>query len=186
MFGRFVSLSLLLIIAIPHQSFGDDIELAMRRKIVVGDGPFEIKDEGGVIGFIVATAGNSVTFKPCTGESFSLNRDKLLRTKNKCKDAPSPDENPLVANCGDAWDGWDKTKVVQAIKGDEPVGTTFFSTSDNEIFAQAMDPTQMAAAMDSVAQLKDCGQYTIGFDTQGKINLSIVQPMQAIRFDNQN
>lgn len=186
MFGRFVSFSLLVLLAVPHPSFGDDIELAGRRKIVVGDGPYEIKDESGVIGFVVATAGNFVTFKPCSGESFSLDRNKLLPTKNKCKNAPSPDENPLVVNCGNAWDGWDKTKVAQAIKGNEPVGTTFFTTSDNEIVAQAMDPTQMAAVIDSVAQLKDCGQYTIGFDKQGESNLRIIQPMQAIHLENQN
>jgi hypothetical protein len=186
MFGRFVSLSLIVLFAMPHPSFGDDVELAGRRKIIVGDGPYEIKDESGVIGFVVAIAGNSVTFKPCTGESFSLDRNKLLRTKNKCTNAPSPDENPLVANCGNAWNGWDKTKVAKAIRGDEPVGTTFVSNSENEIVAQAMDAAQMAAAIDSVAQLKDCGQYTIGFDKQGEINLRIIQPMQAIRLENQN
>lgn len=186
MFGRFVSLSFLMMIAMPHLSHSEDIELALKRKIVVGDGPFEIKDEGGVIGFIVATAGNTVTFKPCIGETFSLDREKLLRTKNKCKDAPSPDENPLVANCDDAWEGWDKAKVAQAIKGNDAVGTTFFENGENEVFAKAMDPGQMEAAFDGVAQLRDCGRYVIGIDTEGKINLSIVQPMQAIQFENQN
>ena len=178
------ALSAIMLIVMPHACFGEDIELAMRKKIVVGDGPFEIKDEGGVIGFVVAMQGNTVTFKPCVGETFSLASERLLRTKNKCKDAPSPDGNALVANCNDAWDGWDKTKIAATVKGTEPVGTTFLSASDYTVFAQEMSPDQVIAAFDGVAALKDCGRYTIGINADGKVNLSIIQSMQAIQFDN--
>ncbi len=178
------ALSVMMLIMMPHACFGENIELATRKKIVVGDGPFEIKDEGGVIGFIVAMQGNIVTFKPCIGDTFSLASERLLPTKNKCNDAPSPDGNALVANCNDAWDGWDKTKIAAAVKGTETVGTILLSAGDDKVVAQTMSPEQVIAAFDGVAELQDCGQYTIGINADGMINLSIIQSVQAIQFDN--
>lgn len=178
------ALSIIMLIVVPHACLGQDIELAMRKKIVVGDGPFEVKDEGGVIGFVVAMQGNIVTFKPCIGDTFSLASERLLPTKNKCKNAPSPDGNALVANCNDAWDGWNKTKVAAAVKGTETVGTILSSAGDDKVIAQAMNPEQVIAAFDGVAELQDCGQYTIGINADGKVNLSIIQSRQAIQFDN--
>lgn len=183
MIGRFVSLSILAITMTPHICFGETIDVATRKIIVVGDGPFEIKNESGVIGFVVAMQGRTVTFRPCVGETFSLDRERLVRTNNKCKDAPSTDQNPLVASCNDAWIGLDKAKVAEVIKGTEPVGTTFVSANDQSVLAQAMNPDQMMTAVDEVAQLKDCGQYTIGYDNEGRVNLSIIKPMQAIQLN---
>lgn len=182
--GRFVSLSILTMMMTPHACFGEDVELAARKIIVVGDGPFEIKNESGVIGFVVAMEGKTVTFRPCVGETFSLERERLVRTNNKCKDAPSTDQNPLVASCNDAWIDLDKTKVAEAIKGTEPVGTTFVSASDNSVHPKTMNTDEMMTAVRNVAHLRDCGRFTIGYDTEGKVNLNIIKPMQTIQLDN--
>ncbi|WP_210213498.1 hypothetical protein [Mesorhizobium sp. M4A.F.Ca.ET.090.04.2.1] len=159
----------------------DDWNVAVA--LVKSAGPYEVKGESGVIGFVVAWAGDVVTFKPCTGDSFSLDRKKLLFTKNKCADSPSSNENPLVASCNNALK-WDVQIVAEAVRDDGPIGKTFFKKAGAAPVTVVMaDPKQAAATVDAAYQLKDCGQYVVGFDKYGSAMVGLVPSIQAIQLD---
>ncbi|SDA97361.1 hypothetical protein [Mesorhizobium qingshengii] len=184
MFKRFVLTSGMLAQLMAVPTHAQDQVISLKNNLIVGDGPFEVKGESGVIGFVVARAGDLVTFKPCTGASFPLDRKQLLATKNKCENSPSTDEHPLIVKCGDALQGWDKVQIAQAVGSNVPIGTAFFQKEgETAIASVTLNPNQMASAIDSVDQFKDCGQFVVGFDKEGEAKVSLIPAMQAIQLD---
>ncbi|MBA1140247.1 hypothetical protein [Mesorhizobium neociceri] len=154
--------------------------------LVKSAGPYEIKGESGVIGMVVSRAGDTVVFKPCTGDSFELDRRRLISTNNKCADSPSTDENPLVASCDKALNGWNVALYTQAIKNDGPIGTTFFQKPGEMVLGSVvLDAKKMAATIDSASQLKDCGPAlgVVGFDKEGLAKVSLIPSLEAIQLD---
>ncbi|RUW98962.1 hypothetical protein EOA30_24900 [Mesorhizobium sp. M8A.F.Ca.ET.059.01.1.1] len=164
---------------------GQDTTDSWKVSLVKSAGPFEVKGESGVIGFVVGWAGDVVTFKPCTGDSFSLDRKRLKTTTSKCADSPSTDENPLVVSCNNALK-WDTQTVTVAVQDDGPVGKTFFKKPGEQVVTALMaDPKQVATTVDAGYQLKDCGQYVVGFDKNGAAAVGLVKSMQVIQLDDQ-
>ncbi|MER8431398.1 hypothetical protein [Mesorhizobium caraganae] len=173
------------IVATPAQS-QDQSDVLKMLLLVKSAGPYEIKGESGVIGMVVARTGNLVTFKPCTGDSFELDKSKLISTNNKCANSPSSDENPLIASCDTVQKGWDVALYAQAVKDDGPIGTTFFQKPGEMVLASATpDPKKLAATVDSAMELKDCGPTLgfVGFDKDGLAKVSLIPSTQAIQLD---
>ncbi|MER9259005.1 hypothetical protein [Mesorhizobium sp. M0619] len=154
--------------------------------LVKSAGPFEIKGESGVIGMVVSRSGDMVMFKPCTGDSFELDRRQLISTSNKCADSPSTDENPLVVSCDNALKGWDVGLYTQAVKNDGPIGTTFFEKPGEMVLGSVLlDANKMAATIDTASQLKDCGPAlgVVGFDKAGFAKVSLIPSIEGIQLD---
>lgn len=186
MWKRFAQISALLAVGVMPGYGQEKTDSWMMVALVKSAGPYEVKGESGVIGFVVAWAGDSVTFKPCTGDSFSLDRKRLVSTKNKCTNSPPPDEHPLVASCDEFLKGWDIKTVVAAVQDDGPIGKTFVKKpGDAQVTTVMADSAQAAATVDAGYQLKDCGQYTVGFDKMGIAKFGLIPSTQAMQLNYQ-
>lgn len=182
MLKRFAQVSAVLAVGVIPVH-GQDTTDSWKVSLVKSAGPFEVKGESGVIGFVVGWAGDVVTFKPCTGDSFSLDRKRLVSTKSKCANSPSSDENPLVVSCNNA-KKWDVQTVAAAVQDNGPIGKTFFKKPGEEVVTALLaDPKQAATTVDAAYQLKDCGQYVVGFDKNGAAMVGLVISSQAIQLD---
>lgn len=184
--GRFALLSIALFSSMGSVARGQDLNDNWQVSLVKSAGPYEIKGESGVIGFVVASSGDMVRFKPCTGDSMMLNRKQLVSTKNDCANSPSPNENPFVANCNSAVKRWDVRLLSDALHDDGPIGKTYTKKPGEMVMAAMIaDPKQVAATVDAADQLKDCGPAygVVGFDRDGVAKVSLIPSAQAIQLD---
>lgn len=189
MLGKFATVSLALLCAVAAtETVADDKVPELLAKIVVGDGPYEIDGESGVFGYVVASSAVTVTFKPCSGDSFEVDRKKLRKTKFKCEDSPSPNQNPLVVSCENTDNKWYRV-VADAAYGEKyrPIGTTFYLAGDSadSVASVVVKPEQMAVEIDSVKQLKDCGGTVVGFDDKGQPLLHVLDTTEALQLSDQ-
>ncbi|WP_322884915.1 hypothetical protein U8C32_15020 [Sinorhizobium medicae] len=167
-------------IASPEVAAADKAEVTT-AKALVGDGPYEIKGESGVFGYVVASSTVSVTFKPCSGDSFEVERKKLRRTKFKCGDAPSPDQNPLIVSCDDT-DAYVGLASAAYDQKDRPIGTAYYLSSSGEnTIIDVVAPEQMAAEIDDVKELRDCGRSVVGFGGTGKPLLQVIDTTDSLQ-----
>lgn len=182
---QFVLVSTALVMVEGSAAHGQDQADAMQVSLVKSAGPYEVKGESGVIGFVVASSGEMVTFKPCVGDSLTLNRKQLVSTKNNCANSPSPNENPFVANCNNAAKQWDVALFADASNDDGAIGKTFTKGANAQVVAMLADPKQVAVTVDAADQLKDCGPSygVVGFDKDGIAKVSLIPSAQAIQLD---
>lgn len=171
-------------ILVSPSALAQNSDIQAMARIIVGDGPYEIKGESGVFGFVVASTAAMVTFKPCVGSSFEVEKNKLVKTNFKCKDSPSSDEHPLVASCNNTDKYWDDAAAtMMAHQNDLPIGTTFYEKdkSSDTMAMVVVGTEKMAGVIDSVKELKDCGKFTVGFDNSGKAVVHVIGTMQAVK-----
>lgn len=50
------------------------------------DGPYKLKNEIGIYGFVTQRSGEKVLFQPCTGEAQEISATELEETLNTCSD----------------------------------------------------------------------------------------------------
>lgn len=186
MLEKFVTHSLVFLsmLAAAGITAAAESEQSFAAKALVGDGPYEIKGESGVFGYVVASSAVTVTFKPCSGDSFEVDRKKLQRTKFKCGDSPSPDQNPLVVSCDNAENPSYVGLAAKAYEQkDRPIGTAYYLTSNGEsrITSYPIEPEEMAVEIDAVKELRDCGKTVVGFGDTGKPLLQVIGTTDALQ-----
>ncbi len=156
----------------------DDAD-AIIAKLVVGDGPFEVVGESGIFGFVVARKAKLVTFKPCTGDPFDIESKKLKRTKFRCEDGASPDPHPLEVKCGDSEKFWDIEAAKVAMEPGATLGTIFFEKGKGVEMVASAPSEVLKGTFSKVAQLKDCGDWLIGFGSSGAPLVHVIKAPEA-------
>ncbi|RWP51363.1 hypothetical protein [Mesorhizobium sp.] len=171
-----VSLASMLLIA-PLAAAEESVQVARKTvtKIVAGDGPFEIKGEAALFGYVTEIKGPTATFQPCSGEKFDVNIDELKRTKLDCSAAPPPDQTPLGVSCKNADLFWGAFAPVLEAQQNRPVGSTYVAAQN-----QVQPSDDVKAALADIRQIRNCNQSVVGVDSHGMTVIQIVPTTEKL------
>ncbi|AZO24782.1 hypothetical protein EJ070_31695 [Mesorhizobium sp. M1E.F.Ca.ET.045.02.1.1] len=143
-------------------------------KIVAGDGPFEIKGEAALFGYVTAIKGPTATFQPCSGEKFDVDISELKRTKLNCGSEPPPDQAPLGVSCKNADELWGAFAPVLA-QEKSTVGSTYVAAQN-----QVQPSDSVKAALADIRQIRNCNQSVVGVDSHGTTVMQIVPASEKL------
>ena len=162
------------VLSLLSPSAADDVLDTVESVALAVDGPYEIENEGGLIGFVVARNEqlSSVTFKPCIGDAFEVSNSRLQETQLDCSDSPVSDENPLMVSCRSGPPAAASEAYANATRTDGPPGTLVkLSGGLDDVRTKELRKLSELEIVESVNAVKyfvDCGPYIEGLNKDGE------------------
>ena len=173
----------LVLLVVCGQASADDIK-PEDAKVVVTDGPFEVVGESGIYGFVIARKATTVTFKPCVGQTFDVERNKLKRTHFTGDDGASPDTHPLIVTCAESDKYWDKAAAqIASEQKDTTVGTVYYKGLKGIEMTASVAPNVLTKTFDDVVRFKDCGSWSVGFGQKGAPLVHVLTVPEATKME---
>lgn len=155
---RFLPL-IALSIAFSDFALSEDSKLAENFAVV--DGPYKLKSEIGIFGFITQRSGGKVLFQPCQGEAKEISASELEETKNTCADGGG---QSFASMCQDKYQIDFPALLVESDVKNWGIGN-IYETSGREIKAEGRS---VAIYAKRISRLKACDNgWTIAYDQNG-------------------
>ncbi len=145
----------------------NDVPMSQISAIVV-DGPYEITNEKGVIGYVIAREEKLVMFAPCDGRSFKLDPQKLTKTDRDCRSSPSPKEIPLIVDCSST--NYIHSALLAKFNATGyPIGTLIsIDEKQHSIHARENKTEEATIKIATVHKISTCGTSLAGFNARGQ------------------
>lgn len=130
----------------------------------VVDGPYKLKSEIGIVGFVTQRTGEKVLFQPCTGEAQEVAASELERTQNNCADGEG---DSFASTCVETYKYESiANTLIQESSDSVEIGNIYKASND----ILTVEPNSSSIFARKLHQLKACSDiWTIAYDENGNM-----------------